>query len=217
LSTDPTPTAKAMPAENAPMRKFMFDRSFDDVAIAQRAIERKPVLMKPEQIDAMKKESHDSGFTAGQKAGNEEQLAHVAAIMATVAKNVDALMKNLDALSHEQAVHTRQLVMAIAKKIMPEFTARNGLQEIEVLIDKAVHDMAREPRLVVRVNEAQLDAVNEKIQTITTQRAYSGQVIVLADAGVAAGDCRIEWADGGIERNTQATWDAIETTVLPPT
>jgi len=220
LSTEPNITAKAgakktEPAENAPMRKFMFDRSFDEVAIAQRAVERKPVLMKPEQLDELKQEAYDKGLAAGKEAGKEEQATRLAAIMTTVGKNVDTLMQNIDALRHEQDTHTRRLVLAIAKKILPDFTARNGLQEIEALLGDAVRDMGREPRLVVRVNEAQLEAVKAQVEKITAQRAYTGTVVVLADAEIAGGDCRIEWADGGIERNTQTTWDAVEQTVLP--
>ena len=140
-------------------------------------------------------------------------MSVLAAIMGTVGKNLDTLMKNIEALSHEQDTHTRQLVMAIAKKILPDFTARNGLQEIEALLSEAIRNMSREPRLVVRVNEGQLDAVNDKIKALTTQHAYAGQTVVIADAEVAAGDCRIEWAEGGIERNTQTTWKAVEETI----
>src|SRR5208282_5253913 len=93
LSIETKTTAKTEPAENAPMRKFMFDRSFEEAALAQRAVERKPVLMKPEQIDALKKESYDAGFAAGKTAGKEEQASHLASIMATIEKNIDALMK----------------------------------------------------------------------------------------------------------------------------
>ena len=105
--------------------------------------------------------------------------------------------------------------MAIAKKILPEFAARNGLSEIEGLLTETIREMAREPRLVVRVAEAQFDAIDERVQAIATQLAYAGKMIVLADATVAAGDCRIEWADGGVERDTQATLDTIEQTILP--
>jgi flagellar assembly protein FliH len=58
--------------------------------------------------------------------------------------------------------------------------------------------------------------LNEKIQNISTQRAFPGKIVILADAEVTSGDCRIEWADGGIERNTSATTKSIEQTLLPP-
>ena len=37
--------------------------------------------------------------------------------------------------------------------------------------------------------------------------------MVLAEAGMAAGDCRIEWADGGVTRDPAATRAAIDDVV----
>jgi len=192
----------------------MFDHSFDDATIVHRSPDRKPVLMKQEQIDALKKESHDAGFEAGRAAGKDEQTAQLAALLATVGANIAALTQNLDALNAEQNAQTRQLVLAIARKILPAFAATNGLHEIDALLTSTIREMAREPRLVVRVAESQFDAVDERIQTITAQLAYAGKVIVLGDATVAAGDCRIEWADGGVERNAQETMNVIETQLV---
>ena len=200
-----------------PPKKFMFDLSFDDASIVHRAAERKPVLMKPDQVDAMKKESYDLGFEAGKVAGHNAQTEQVAAVLVSVDQSIGALMQNFASLTQQQETQTRQLVMAIAKKILPEFVARNGVQEIEPLIAESIREMAREPRLVVRVHEQQFDAINEKAQAIATERAYVGKVIVLADPGIALGDCRVEWADGGLERNTQSTWAAIEQTVSEQT
>jgi flagellar assembly protein FliH len=198
-----------------PVRKFMFDRSFDDASIIHRAQERKPVLMKPEQVDALKKECYDNGFEAGKVTGQNEQIIQLDELMLRVEQNILRLVDNLANIVREQDTQTRQLVLAIAKKILPDFTAKNGLQEIEALLGDTIRDMAREPRLVVRVHENMFDTVNERVQALATQRAYPGKVIVLADSEVASGDCRVEWADGGVERNTQSTWNKIQETILP--
>jgi flagellar motor switch protein FliG len=210
-------TEAQMTKVEPPVKKFMFERSFDDVSIAQRAVERKPVLMKPEQIDALKKEGYDAGYDAGHQAGQQDQAALLAAIMARVEQRLDAFMKTMGEIAQQQDEYTRKAVLAIARKILPAFSAKNGMEEIEAVLSETIRDMAREPRLVVRVNESEFDAINEKVQAIATQRAYSGKVIVLADAEVAAGDCRIEWADGGVERDTNATMQTIEQTITPST
>jgi len=207
LSIDPAAVAQA--------RKFMFDLSFDDETDVHRAPERKPVLMKPEQIDALKKESYDAGMAAGIKAGKDEQIAQQTVLLAKIDHNVVTLVKNIDKVAHEQEDQMRGMALAIAKKILPAFTAEHGMGEIEALISDTLREMAREPRLVVRVHESEFDVLNEKIQAIATQRAFQGKIVVLADADVASGDCRIEWADGGVERNTPATEKAIEQTLIP--
>ena len=215
LSIEPALATKTAGNDATPARKFMFDRSFDDAAVVHRAPERKPVLMKPDQIDALKKESRDAGFAEGQKAGKEEQIAQQNAILAKVDQNITALIHHIDSLVRAQEEQARGLALAVAKKILPAFTAQNGLQEIEALVNDTIREMAREPRLVVRVGEGEFDALNERIQAIATQRAYPGKVVILSDAEVASGDCRIEWADGGVERDTNTTWQAIEQTLLP--
>src|SRR5579863_5843784 len=64
------------------IRKFLFDHSFDQMAdAASRDPARKPMLMKPEQIDALKKESYDSGFAEGKKAGADEQTSQLANVL----------------------------------------------------------------------------------------------------------------------------------------
>lgn len=200
---------------DAPTRKYMFDLSFDDASVVHRAQERKPVLMKAEQIDAIKQEAFDAGFEAGKAAGKEQQIAQLHALIGTVDRNIGALLKNLANVEKEQDGMMRSIVMAVARKILPDFAARNGMAEIEAVLSEALREMAREPRLVIRVHESQLDAVNEHAQALAAQRAYPGKLIILADDHVAAGDCRIEWADGGIERNTQALMETVEQTVNP--
>lgn len=204
-------------ADTPPMRKFMFDRSFDAAGAAQRPIERKPVTLKPEQVDALKKESYDLGFAAGQKAGADEHAQQLAALMAHIDKKLAENLRNIEAAQQEQQDQTREIVLAIARKILPDLTSRYGVQEIQALIAEVMTDMIHEPRLVVRVHETQFDAVNTKINEISIQQAYTGKVVLLADPTIAAGDCRIEWADGGVERNVQSTWQNIEQRIAPNT
>ncbi len=203
-------------ADTPPLRKFMFDRSFDGGASAaapERA--RTPVTLKPEQLDALKKEAYDLGVIAGKKAGGEESDKALRTTLSYIDKKIDALMQNFQNLQQEQDVLLREAIMAIARKLLPDYTARHGLQEIQVMLTEAIAEMVHEPRMVVRINESEFDAVNTKIHEITVQKAYAGKVVVLADETIALGDCRIEWADGGIERNVQTTWKNVEDTVAP--
>jgi flagellar assembly protein FliH len=125
------------------------------------------------------------------------------------------LIENVETFKKEQDNQLRLAILSVARKVLPDFMARNGIQEIEALLTDAIGNMLREPRLVVRVHESQFDAINVRIQDITAQKAYAGKVVLLADATFAPGDCLVEWADGGIERNADATFRDIEKAVAP--
>lgn len=214
MFTDPQSSSATPASETTPTRKFMFERSFDASA-SGRPPERKPVTLKPEQYDAFKKECYDAGFAAGHKAGLDEQVSHLMAMLNQIGNKIDQVVGHIQSI-HKSAEHnTRHLAMTIVKKFLPDLTARNGLQEVEALLSAAVAEMVHEPRLVVRVHESQFDVINEKINAITEQKAYTGKVVVMADAEVATGDCRVEWADGGMERNTAATLATLEKIVTP--
>ncbi len=196
------------------VKKFLFDRSFDGAKVVHRAVERLPVLLKPEQIDALKQESYDQGFAAGQKAGHDAQTAEQNGVLAALTAALETLGGQMDALRTERDRDTRALAVTMVRKLMPVLMEREGVEEIEALLAATLRDMAREPRLVVRTTPSQFDAVEERIKTLTAQLGYGGQVILLADKEVAKGDCRIEWADGGVVRDTQTTVQSIEQTLL---
>lgn len=200
-----------------PIRKFMFDRSFDAAAVVGRAPERKPVTLKPEQFDQLKQESYDAGVAAGRAAAQEEQDKRTSALFARIESALESAVVAVQPLRQEQEHSARALALAVVRKLLPDLSARHGLQEIHAVLNDAISEALHEPRLVVRIHESQFDIVNAKIHEITVQKAYAGKAVVLADAEIAVGDCKIEWADGGIERNMQASWSDIQNTVAPGT
>ena len=65
----------------------------------------------------------------------------------------------------------------------------------------------------MRVNDALYAAAREKLDAIARTRGFEGRLVVLGEPGVAVGDCRIEWADGGINRDSAAADAAISEAV----
>ena len=63
--------------------------------------------------------------------------------------------------------------------------------------------------MVVRVNEGLYARAKESLEDVARARGFEGRLVVLGEADLAAGDCRIEWADGGLVRDRTATEQAI--------
>ena len=204
--------------DNTQKRKFMFDQSFDHLNGDANGQDRanKPVLLKPEQIEAMKLEAHDQGFAAGHAVAAEEELARQSGMLATLEEQMTRVLQNMALIQESQNNEIRMVVTTIMAKILPGFVARNGTDEITAMLNTVIGEMMHEPRLVVRLHEMQFDSIKAKIDEIIAKKAYAGKVIVLADTEIAQGDCRVEWADGGIERNAATTTESINSIVNPP-
>ena len=57
------------------------------------------------------------------------------------------------------------------------------------------------------------DAARVKLEEIAQQTGFEGRLVMLAEPDIAEGDCRIEWADGGVTRDRAAAQALIAETV----
>jgi flagellar assembly protein FliH len=87
--------------------------------------------------------------------------------------------------------------------------AQEPLAEISALARDCFRQIVSAPHVVVRVNDALYAATREKLDDILHTSGFEGRLVVLAEPDIAAGDCRIEWADGGLTRDRAAAEAAI--------
>ena len=59
-------------------------------------------------------------------------------------------------------------------------------------------------------NSAQLDALQERLTQLSAASGFEGRVVLIGDDAMGESDCRVEWADGGVEREAGRIWRAIE-------
>ena len=119
-----------------------------------------------------------------------------------MAQGLSAVEARLEAESVEVAV-------AVARKLAPELVAAEPLGEIAALAASCFHQLIAAPHVVVRVAEAIYEIAQPRLEQIAQLHGFQGRLVVLAEPGMALGDCRIEWADGGLARDRAATEAAI--------
>jgi flagellar assembly protein FliH len=91
--------------------------------------------------------------------------------------------------------------------------AREPFAEIEALAKNCFRELVATPHVVVRINDALYAEAQGKLAEIGRQSGFEGRLLVLAEPDIAVGDCRIEWADGGMTRDRAAADAMIEETV----
>ena len=101
--------------------------------------------------------------------------------------------------------------LAVARKIVPVLLDQQPLVEIEALLRESLSLLINEPRIVVRVPDALAESLGRRIDEVAQSCGFAGRVVLLPDTELSGADCRMEWADGGVERDTEKTWRDIET------
>ncbi len=190
-------------------KKFYFDLNdfSGDEPVNKKEDEKN---YKQEDLDNAREESFKLGEQAATDKIRAEHNERELQMTELLAQQLNALLQKEQQRELSKNLDTTRLTLSIVKKLMPQFAKKYNEDEIIALVKQACHDRADEPRLVVTVHDEILEKFRDKIDDIAKAGGYQGQVIMIADENISLYDCRIEWADGGIEKDFEQLFGAIE-------
>jgi len=183
--------------------KFLFDTSFEGRSgeRAKRADGRPVPTRTEEELEAARQESFRAGHTAGAAEVRAEVETAAAQALAVIGRELAALGRTQSAAIEHIRRESAALAHAIGRKLAPALIQRHPLAEIEVLVRQCLAELHDEPRVVVRASEPMVATLKERIAELSAATAFPGQVVLLPDDALQGSNCRIEWADGGVERD----------------
>jgi flagellar assembly protein FliH len=176
--------------------KFMFDMDFSAPDKArEKAATQAEIAQK---VAAAEARAHRDGFAAGQreaKAESDRRAALALEEIGVAIKNIASRFAGIETRMETEAV---DVAVAVARKLCSELIAGEPLAEITGLIGECFSHLVSTPHLVVRINDALYDGARERIEKLAKQSGFEGRLVILAEPTIVNGDCKIEWADGGV-------------------
>jgi flagellar assembly protein FliH len=197
----------------AAISKFLFDTDFDaggDPLAARPSPRTDTRRYTAVEVEAAKAAAHAEGVAAGRAQVEQEVARRIADVLGVVGARLGEVMT--ESRKHHEG-QTREAVTAaaeIVRRLLPALGKREAMTEIEALITDCLSRLHDEPRLVVRVADELLDEVRQRVDQLSSAAGFAGRIILLADNALKPGDARIEWADGGADRDTGTSWREIE-------
>ncbi len=82
--------------------------------------------------------------------------------------------------------------------------ARQPLAEIEAIVLDVLSHVRAAPHVAVRVSPDLAESAGQRLKKLSEERGFSSRLVILPDHAIAAGDCLVEWADGGVSRDAEA-------------
>jgi flagellar assembly protein FliH len=175
-------------------KPFLFETDFRSArpsAEAQRAAEAAA------QAEA---EAHARGVQEGRIQAESQVQGRLADAMTRLALAAAGLIAQADARDAEREAQAVEVAMLIARKVAGDALDAAPLAGIGEAARTALQHLRGVPHLVVRVHDSLVEEAETLVKRLARERGYEGRLVVLGDPDMAAGDARIEWADGGIVR-----------------
>jgi flagellar assembly protein FliH len=176
--------------------KFLFDMDF---AAPDKSRERPATPSEVAQkIASAEARAYRDGYEAGQHEAKAESDRRAALALEEIGIAIRDIAVRYSGIEIRMETEAVDVAVAVARKLCSELISSEPLAEITGLVKDCFSHLVSTPHLVVRINDSLYEAVRERIERLAKQSGFEGRLVILAEPNIETGDCRIEWADGGV-------------------
>lgn len=198
------------------------ERRLAELAVMQ-AIEAAKTPIVPTfseaEIMAAKQQGFADGFSQGHAKGraeiDREQEVRELQLTQVLQMVAQGLGNEIGVFRKHQAAHVKysaDVVLMVARKLAGQALESQPLAAIEGMVSECI-EMLMGKAQVTLVVHPDLSELLQNYLTTHVPVTEKMKLIIVGDAKLAKGDCRIEWPGGAAERHTEALWQEMETVI----
>ncbi|HUG62252.1 MAG TPA: FliH/SctL family protein [Methylomirabilota bacterium] len=185
----------------APAR-FLFDTDFAaPLSGAASAEPSQPTITVAEheaKLAAAEKAARAKGFEDGRNAAESKAAGRLADEAGRLAAAAQSMLAILDVERARIEADALRVAEAVARKLAGGLIEALPREAVLAVFTQALQPLRSAPHVVVRLAAEDAGPIGEAIGAIARERGFAGRLVVLGEPDIGRGDCRIEWADGGI-------------------
>ncbi|SON57716.1 flagellar assembly protein H [Hartmannibacter diazotrophicus] len=158
--------------------------------------------------DAVRR-AHERGVVEGRNDAEVKaagRLADEAARLASAAQSILAILDTERLRIEKDAL---QLAEVIGRQLARELVDMHPRDAIMSVITEALAPLRQTPHLVVRLSADDAEPIGAELKKLAHERGFEGRLVILGEDSIERGDCRIDWADGGIVLNRADCEEAV--------
>jgi flagellar assembly protein FliH len=176
--------------------KFLFDTDF---GAPDKARERAATALEiAQKVAAAEAHAYRDGYDAGQREAKAESDRRSALALEEIGSAIKVIAQRFSGIETRMETEAVDVAVAVARKLCSELIAGEPLGELTGLVSECFSHLVSTPHLVVRIHDSLYEAARERIERLAKQSGFEGRLVILAEPEIQTGDCRIEWADGGV-------------------
>lgn len=187
-----------------------------NVEEAQNIIEE-PIIAEPvarvyseaEMIEA-KNIAEQTGFEKGYKTKSDE----VEQSSAIVLENINT--KLMDIISHREELDKKleqdfiNLNREVIKKLIPTLNEGQAVEILNKFLAENFANFRKASKLSFYFNPAVIKDIQAQVSRLAHIHDFEGKISIHKDEDIGVSDCRIEWENGGVEKNSKVLLEKID-------
>lgn len=193
--------------ENAAAPKIK-ETQFSEISEPQIFVEEEPAIVAEpiktytqEELDEQLKRAEERGYERGFKSSAEDNEKQAIVLLENLNNKLMALVADAAGSQKQQEQNVLALSKEIVLKLLPSLAEENAVAEIERFLSGNFPNFSKEAKLSFYFHPDMLKRVQEIIASLANSNDFEGKISLHKDAALEIGDCKVEWENGGVEKN----------------
>lgn len=163
-----------------------------------------------EEVQEKENKARAEGYDAGYKQAQTEQQEEHNRLLAEI--NNHLMLLSADMSSQTKAADNQliNLSTAIIHHLIPVIEKEQAQNLVTNFLEKNFSQFKNESKLSFYFHPQTLPYVQEEIAHLANIHDYEGKISLHKDEQMQVADCRVEWENGGVERNSIKMLDKID-------
>lgn len=164
-------------------------------------------MFSAEELEAARSGGYAEGYALAKREAEESEARRTAHILEAIRQDMKLLFEAENARARQYEREAVELALAVFKRLFPYYQAAHGFSELTASIEQVLRRQEGQNAITIYVAPDAVEPLQAKIPPFQG----AGSLKIQGDAGIAAGSCRLAWAEGGAARDINALAGEIET------
>ncbi len=179
-----------------------------------------PPIFSENDVKSAERDGYQRGFLDGIEEGKKFAHTQQAEVDALLTQTTERFIAHLPALFETYREMLKlagqqvpELANAIARKVAGCALEEKAYAVIEDIALRCMETMHHEPELTIIVHESLADTLRGKIDALPPSKKGNGKITIHPDSAITPENCRIEWKNGALVRDTDSLWKQVDTII----
>lgn len=190
--------------------QFDLDLSKNAMTVQERlsALEAERIALEAKHGTELAEARKDSE-AIGRESAEAIAAQNIADNVAKLAKSAATLLGTRDALNQKLESEACELAYTIGCHLAETTLSRTPFAEIEALLKDTMDVLSEAPHLVLYLPMETADEIKPQVTKLLDESGFSGRLIFKAEPEFSISDVRLEWSEGQLVRDLDATKAAL--------
>lgn len=177
--------------------------------IAEAELPPPPPSFSQEELNAAVAKAREEGYEKGFQAALGDYEKQEAEMLQSLNNRLLSMLVDTEAFQKQLEQDNLGFVSGVLKKVFPTLAAKQAAAELELFLEENFSHFKNEPSLSFSFNPDSVKIAAALLPKLANANDFEGKISVHKDEALGVGDCRIEWKNGGVERNADKMLEKV--------